>query len=477
MGKNLAIHFIGIKGVGMTPLAIIAKEAGFKVTGCDIDDSFITDEVLFKKGIKPLVGFSKEHITQEIDLVVTTGAHGGFENLEVEEAKKQNIKVITQGEAVGLFMDGKIFNRSSTGISIAGTHGKTTTTAMIATILKECGKDPSFIIGTGNVASLDQPGHFGRGEYFIAEADEYATEPIYDKTPKFLWQHPKMVIMTNIELDHPDLYPSVDAVRNAFLTFANQLPSDGLLIVCGDDKEIQKLLKEYNKKVITYGNSSLNDFVIKKISVLGFKTFFWIDSGKTSLGEFIVNVPGEHNASNALAAIITCLECGLNIQEVKKGLVKFTGTKRRFEYIGKLSSGGLVFDDYAHHPTEIKKTLKAFRQTFPKKRIICVFQPHTYSRTKKMFEDFIYSFNDADSVLLTNIYPSLREKPDPTVSSKLLFEKMSWIVGKIAFLPNLSDVIEYIKQKQYNQNSVIVTMGAGDIYKISEELELNRGKI
>ena len=191
MNKIKKIHFVGVKGVGMAPLAIIAKEAGFIVSGCDIDQQFITDAPLRKAEITPTLGFHKEHV-KDCDLVITTGAHGGFDNVEVIEAKQQGIPVWTQGEAGGKFMNGEIFKRTFEGISVAGCHGKTTTTAMIATILKETRLDPTFLIGTGNIPSLGSCGHFGKGRYFVAEADEYATEPKYDKTPKFLWQKPKI---------------------------------------------------------------------------------------------------------------------------------------------------------------------------------------------------------------------------------------------------------------------------------------------
>lgn len=469
MKKKKSIHFVGIKGVGMTPLAIIAKEAGFNVSGCDIKEEFITDEALKRAKIVLLTEFSKDHV-KDVDLVITTGAHGGFDNPEVQYAKYTGIPVMTQGEAVGEFMNGEILSRKFEGISIAGSHGKTTTTAMLATIFKESGFDPSFIIGTGSIPSLGSPGHYGRGRYFIAEADEYATEPIYDKTPKFLWQHPKIAIFTNIEFDHPDLYKSIDDVREAFLQFANQLPKDGVLIINGDDRECQKLIKQYPGRIITFGRNSTNDFFLKKVNVSGAQTFFWVESNKTSLGEFNLKVVGEHNALNALGAVVTALELGVGIDKIKNGLAAFTGSKRRFEYVGKLKAGALLFDDYAHHPTEIKKTLLAFHQSFPKLKLVCIFQPHTYSRTKMLFEEFIYSFNYVQTVIICNIYQSLREKPDPSISSQLLVQSMTKVGKHAIFLPELSDVIEYIEKKSYGHDTVIVTMGAGNVYKIASSL-------
>jgi UDP-N-acetylmuramate--alanine ligase len=450
--KVKSIHFVGIKGVGMTPLAIIAKEAGLSVTGSDISDEFITDIALKKAGIIPQIGFSENNVGN-VDLVITTGAHNGFNNIEVLEAKRKNIKVITQGEAVGIFMDGGIFGRKFTGISVTGTHGKTTTTAMIATLLKSAGKDPSFLIGTADVVSLGAPGHYGKGDYFVAEADEYMTEPSFDKTIKHMWQHPKIAVITNIEFDHPDAYSSLDDTRKKFLAFANQLPKDGTLIACGDDPQVRKLLSEFKGRCITYGIKSGNDYVIDDV-----------------LGGIKLGVFGAHNLLNATAAFITGVEIGMSEEQVIKGLLQFKGSKRRTEFIGTLSSGARVFDDYAHHPTEIQKTLKAFREEFPAQKITCIFQPHTYSRTKSLFKEFSNSFQDADVVILTNIYASLREKPDPTVSVQELAGKIG---RKALFLPELSDVLEYLNSQPFAGNDIVITMGAGDVYKLSESLKFN----
>ncbi len=449
MRKIKSIYFVGIKGVGMTPLAIIAKEAGMEVTGSDIGEEFITQELLKKVGITPLVGFSKENIKNP-DLVITTGAHGGFSNIEVVEAKRKNIEVITQGEAVGLFMEGLIFGREQIGISVTGTHGKTTTTAMVATILKDCGLDPSFVIGGGNILSLGSSGHFGEGKYFVAEADEYMTEPIFDKTIKFMWQHPKIAVITNIEFDHPDAYKSLEETREKFLEFVNQLPKNGVLITCGDDPQVKKLLSEFKGRKITYGTSNDNDFIVDEV-----------------LKGVSLSVFGEHNRLNATAAFIVGLEVGLSKGRIIKSLIQFKGSKRRSEFVGELESGALVYDDYAHHPTEIQKTLKSFRDKFPSSRIVCIFQPHTYSRTKSLFEQFSNSFNDANIVILTNIYSSLREKPDPTVSMPDLAKKIG---AKALFLPKLSDVVEYINNQNFGKGFILITMGAGDVYKISEKL-------
>lgn len=464
----MKVHFVGVKGVGQTALAIIAKEAGFEVTGSDIENDFITDEVLLKHEVKPQIGFSQSHITDQ-DMVITTGAHGGFDNIEVKEAKRKNIKVLTKGEAVGLFMSGKIFGRDFTGISVAGSHGKTTLTALISTIFKKASLDPSFVVGTGEIPSLNSSGHLGKGKYFIAEADEYATEPKYDKTPQFLWQFPKIAVFTNIELDHTDVFENIDSVRKAFLKFTNNF-KDGLLVACGDDEQIKLLLKDYGGKVITYGFSPSNDFVLEKVSVSGYKTFFWPKTKDISLGEFSLEVPGEHNALNALGATVVALEAGLSPDMIRTALPAFVGTKRRFEYVGKLSSGALCYDDYAHHPTEIQATLKAFKESYPANKLVCIFQPHTYSRTKELFEQFSRSFSLADKIIISDIFPSARETIDDSVSSKLLTESVSKNHRDALFLPKSSDVVEYLGQNKFDDKTIIVSMGAGDIYKIWKSL-------
>lgn len=471
MKKAKHIHFVGIKGVGMTPLAIIAKESGMIVSGCDTTEVYITDSSLKKAGINPLPGFSKDHLSG-VDLLITTAAHGGFDNPEVGAAQKNGIKVLTQGEALGVFMEGGIFNRSFLGISVTGTHGKTTTTAMVVTILKNGGYDPTYSVGTSNIASLGLPGHFGKGNFFVAEADEYATEPKYDRTIKFLWQKPKIALFTSIDFDHPDIYSSIDEVRNAFLEFATKLDSKSTLVACGDEHEVVKLLKSYSGNRLTYGFSHLNDYVLKKVYFSEGQTFFWVESHNANLGQFSIQALGEHNGLNALGSIVVAIELGIPLEKIRKALSTFSGTKRRSEYIGQLESKALLFDDYAHHPTEIKKTLQAFKSMYPKSKIICIFQPHMYSRTKKLFEQFLHSFSNADSVILVDIFPSAREEKDHSVSSKMLADNMKRFHKDVLYLGNKEDVIEYLTKQKFGKDVLILTMGAGDVYKIGEMLPL-----
>lgn len=470
MQKIQSIHFVGIKGVGMTPLAVIAKEAGMSVTGSDSAERFITDEILEKAGIIPFHGFDKNHVGT-VDLVITSGANGGFDNEEVKAAKDKGISVMTQGQAVGYFMSGEPFGKSETiGISVAGCHGKTTTSAMIATVLKGAGKDPSFVVGTGRIPSLGSSGHFGNGDFFVAEADEYATEPQYDKTPKFLWQHPQIAVVTNIEYDHLDLYPTFASLVEAYKTFMSQvLESGGKLVVCGDDPEIRKIIDGSEKHAITYGFNSGNNYVLSNIEDVVGGTGCSVAKNGTSVGSFLIPILGEHNALNALATLIVGQESGLTVEEIQQGLSSFQGTKRRLEYVGKLPSGAYVFDDYAHHPTEIQKTLTALRRRYKEMNIICVFQPHTFSRTKLLFEEFTSSFSDVNTLILTDIYASKREAFDSSISSQDLAQAVK-NPADVLYLPSLSDVVQYVHKKQFDAHTILVTMGAGDVYQVAYEL-------
>jgi UDP-N-acetylmuramate-alanine ligase len=260
------IHFVGIKGVGMTALALCAQDLKIRVTGSDVEEKFVTDEILKKRKIKWRKGFKKENIVGQPDLVITTSAHQGLANPEVKVASKSGIKTITYGEALGMFMKGKV------GISACGVGGKTTTAAMMATILEEAKLKPSFVIGAGNIPSLGAPGRYAKGKHFVAEADEYVTSPGIDNRPKFLFQSPKIIVVTNIEHDHPDVYPDLEAITNAFRSFSKKIPRDGVLVACVDNENVRHLLKEIKVPVQTYGFSQKADWQIEKVHFSHFST-------------------------------------------------------------------------------------------------------------------------------------------------------------------------------------------------------------
>lgn len=467
--KIKKIHFTGIKGVGMTPLAVIAKEAGFVVTGSDVSDIFITDKELKKAGIEKIEEFKTSNV-ENVDLVIATAAHGGSENKEVLKAKELGINVLNQGQALGVFQKGEIFGKKLKGVSVAGSHGKTTTTAMTATVFENAGLKPSYVIGTSDIPSLGSSGHYGKGDYFITESDEYFADVKDDKVPKFLYQNPEILVVTNIDFDHPDIYENLEEIKKVFIDFTKKINPSGVLIACGDGADNRDFLKRVEVRKITYGSSPDNDYVLERANFTNDKMFFWVKSHGAVLGQFSMNVFGEQNAVNALGAIVAGIEAGLTVEQVKKGLSGFKGTKRRSEFIGKLPGGGLLYDDYAHHPVEIKNTLMAFRKAFPKHRIIPVFQPHMYSRTKALFSEFSSSFSEADTVLITEIFPSFREEIDENFSSGLLVEEVKKF-GKDAFyFPKLSDVVKYVTSQKFDKNTIIITMGAGDVYKIGEEI-------
>ncbi len=410
---------MGIKGVAMAALALWAKETGKTVAGSDVAEEFPTDEELKKAEIQVCVGFAVGNVALFApDLLIYTGAHGGSENAQVLSAVKRGIPVIPHGKALGLAMEGK------KQISVAGSHGKTTTSAMIATILVEAGMDPSYAIGCGAIRGLGAAGHAGIGDWFVAEADEYVTDPGHDTTPRFLWQKPDILVVTNIDYDHPDVYPDLSSVQRAFVALQKQ---SNVTIVSADDDA---------SSVLRGGDSTVTFGLSDRVDGLA------------------LQIPGRHNMLNAAAAIAACGRIGIAWETMKRGLLRFGGTKRRFEKLGEVR-GALIYDDYAHHPKEIESTIAAFRDLYPTRRLIVVFQPHTYSRTKALLSDFAHALARADIALVTDIYASAREtQKDDGLALKL---------GGI-YVPTRQDVSGWLA-KELAENDVIVFMGAGDIYQ------------
>lgn len=433
----------------MAALAVWAKEKGENVTGSDIDEKFPSDEVLARAGIRVFSGFDPKHITKNIDLVVYTGAHGGVDNSEVKAALALGIDVLPHGKALGLAMKG------SKQISVAGSHGKTTTAAMIAILLT----GSSYAIGCGQIRGLGLPGHYGT-QYFVAEADEYVTDPGHDNTPRFLWQTPHILVVTNVDFDHPDVYASLEEVKQAFFALKKQ---SAFCVVNADDKASSFLLDD---SVVTYGFSPKADVGIRNIRSASERSFFSLIKKGVSLGEFAIGVPGMHNISNAAAAIVAALETGLALEDIKTRLLSFGGAKRRFEKIGQ-AHGVTFYDDYAHHPKEIAATLSAARSWYPKEQIVAIFQPHTYSRTKALLSDFGKAFTDADTVLVTDIYASAREHDTLGITGEILFAEIKKNHKKVYYAPKPEDVKKILRSLDAG---VVLFMGAGDIYTWEKEV-------
>ncbi len=457
------IYFVGIKGVGMTGLAIYCKEKGYIVEGSDTEEKFSTDNILNKYSIKVYQGFKKENIiSSKPSLVIYSGAYDINKNEETLEAINIGIKLISHGEALGQFMNGKI------GISVAGTHGKTTSTALIATILMNNGLDPSYLIGASEVFSLNSPGHFGKGKYFIAEADEYQTAVNNIKRARFLWQNPKYLLLTNIDFDHPDVYKNISEVKEAFKMLVKKIPKDGIVVYNGDDSNCREVIMTASCKTISFGASSDNKYRIKDIIYSEGGTHSLVKySDKTA--ELNLKIIGRHNCINALGVFAICKSVGISDSSIIKEIEKFSGSKRRFEKIA-FKNGIYYYDDYAHHPTEVSETLKAVKKKFPKNRIVLIFQPHTFSRTQALLDGFKTCFKNADVLILSSIFSSARENSGNfSINSEKLAESVRIHNKSVYYEPNNKRMVEYVRSI-VKKGDLVLTMGAGDIYKLHKLL-------
>jgi UDP-N-acetylmuramate--alanine ligase len=454
------VHFTGIKGVGMTAAALCVQDLGISVSGSDVDTDFVTKDTLQERSIKTFAGFSPDDIPGEADHLVYTGAHGGVTNPQVVAAQSRGLRVLSHAQAVGELMQRKI------GISVCGVGGKTSISAMLATILDYAGLKPSFLIGVGKVLNLQVPGRIDSGEHFIAEADEYVVSPGTDQTPRFMYQTPQAIICTNIAYDHPDAYSSLDETKAAFQQFFHLLPENGFLVLNGDSGPIREIDSGQSKKFF-YGLTPDNNQWWLKDTYIGEGKQMVIFANSGEEIRLTLSVPGEFNALNALAAFICARELGLDISTIIEALQLFRGSMRRFEK--KAAVGDILFyDDYAHHPTEIVATLKAAKLWLPLSRLVAVFQPHTYSRTSALLDQFAQSFKHADHVIITDIYGSEREAADPTISGYILAEKVKTYHPSVEYVP-LDSIYTHLVSLLKSQDALF-TLGAGNIYQIHDLL-------
>ena len=459
------IHLVGIKGIAMAAFALWAHEKGMLVTGSDTDEHFPSDAMLHDKHIEILSGFDASHISKENppDCVIHTGAHKGRANVEVQKAIELGIPVLAHGQALGIAM--KPYHQ----ISVAGSHGKTSTASMISTVLMHASYDPSYAIGCGEIRGLGAPGHAGKGELFVAEADEYITDPLHDRTPRFLWQQPEYLVVTNIDFDHPDAYENLERVQEAFIAFQKKLIGKKVTIVNADDEKSNVLIHEVQgRSLLTFGQSDSAHYQIRNIQYSEGKTVFTLMYLGKDLGIITLHVPGLHSISNAAACAVTCLSIGVPWSDIASGLALFGGAKRRFESLA-LHSGIHYFDDYAHHPKEIRATLQAASGWFPTSRIIAVFQPHTYSRTKSLLSEFSEAFHDATIVVLADIYASARESDTLGISGELVSEEIKKHHEHVYFSPKKDDVLKTLLSIQ-KTGDIIIFMGAGDIFSWESDI-------
>lgn len=447
----ISIYFIGIGGISMSGLAQILHNAGFTVSGSDWHASAIT-ETLEQSGITVKYGESAEHITDDIDVAVLTSAvHDN--NLEFVELRRKGIPYMSRAELLGQMM-----KNYEMPIAISGTHGKTTTTSMVSEILLEGDTDPTLSIG-GILKTIGGNIRIGNSGYFVTEACEY--------TNSFLSFFPKISIILNIDADHLDFFKDLDDIRNSFKKFANLLPEDGYLIINSDIESYEEITEGLSCKIITFGHGQEADYRLSSISYdeMGNATFTLI-TPKAVSREYTLSVPGEHNVMNAISAI--CLADILAIPDeiTAKALLGFHGTNRRFEYKGTVN-GITIIDDYAHHPTEIEACLTAAKGC-RYKTLWCVFQPHTYTRTKALMEDFAKALSLADKVVLADIYAA-RETDTLGISSEDL-QKAIQALGKEAFyFPSFEKIENFLLENCIN-GDMLITMGAGDVLKIGENL-------
>jgi len=471
--KFESVHFVGIGGIGMSGIAEVLNNLGYEVHGSDLRETETTRR-LRELGINIKIGHIADNLTNA-NVVVTSSAVS-TDNPEVEAARKLSIPVIPRAEMLAELA------RLKYAILVAGAHGKTTTTSLIASVLGDGAFDPTVVIG-GKLKGIGSNAKLGQGEFLVAEADE--------SDGSFLKLSPTIAIVTNIDREHMDYFKSIDEVKKAFLSFINKVPFYGLCILNGDNEYMKELMPKVERRFITYGLNEGLDLVAKNIRSNGFNALFDAELNGKLLGTFEVPLAGEHNISNSIAAVAVANELGMKVEDIQKALKNFSGVHRRLEMKG-LVNGIDVIDDYGHHPTEIMATLKAVKEamhenpeprtqnseqrqqttddgerTTEKGRLVVLFQPHRYSRTRDLLEEFIDSFGDADKVLLMDIYPA-GEKPLPGVNSDLLYRGIKETKVDVEYIDDREQV-QGCLDKELKSGDILLTLGAGDVWKEGEE--------
>lgn len=448
------VYFIGLKGVGMTALAQLLQSRGYEVWGSDTAEKFFTDQVLAQAGIRCFEGFSANHLESPIDLVVRSSAYHD-DHIEVQAARAKNLPVLDYAQALGQL------TAEYKTIAVSGSHGKTTITAMLAYVLKAANLSPSAIVGSV-VPQFGGNALVGTGDLLIYEADEYQN--------KFQHYSPGGIILTSIDWDHPDFFPTADDYFKTFVAWLKKVPTDGFVVAAYDSPQVKQAIVEAGlmpEQLVTYG---LTDGYWQMVRM-------WLDEGRWHFsaregeeyrGEFWLKLIGSHNVANALAVIACARRLGVDLETIRTALASFEGTARRFEMKGKLTNGVIVVDDYGHHPGEIKATLKAARAFYPYKNIRLVFQPHTFSRTAALLVEFGQSFGDADEVIILDIYASARENGGE-VNSLRLVDEVKKHHPQVTYIPTIEEAVEYLANSA-SRSDLVLTMGAGNVWQVGDKL-------
>lgn len=457
------IYLVGIKGAGMTALAELLASEGAKIAGSDTEEHFYTEEILQRLQIPYAEEFSKDHISKDIDLVIYSTAYKKELHPELLAAEEAEIPLLSYPEAIGKLTEEKLT------LAVCGTHGKTTTSSLLAETLRGLGEDPSAIIGS-KISQWEGSALSGQGKFFVLEADEYQN--------KLAYYQPFAVILTSVDYDHPDFFPDTESYKKVFRDFIARIPKHGVLVYNGDDSQVAEVAKEARCTTYSYGFLADNDIQIHKYLPYPPEAFgrpgilqsFSLTKDGEPLGSFELSLAGRHNAMNASAVIALLAHFSVSLQNAKKIVAQFVGTARRFEYLGE-RFGALIYDDYAHHPEELRTTLQAFRELYPKKNIIAIFHPHTFTRTKALLHEFAQSFEAVDEVLVLPIYGSAREEQGGVASEDLvtLINSYSSNHEKARIETVYEEVVKTL-EKNMGKNDVIVSLGAGDVWQITHAL-------
>ncbi|MCX7982479.1 MAG: UDP-N-acetylmuramate--L-alanine ligase [Syntrophales bacterium] len=441
------IHFVGIGGIGMSGIAEVLLNLGYQVTGSDLNDTEITRR-LKSLGATVYQGHNGNHLSDADVVVISTAVRP--DNPEVIRAHERGIPVIPRAEMLAELLKMKF------SIAVSGSHGKTTTTSMIATVLATAGLDPTMVIG-GKLGSIGSNARLGSGEVIVAEADE--------SDGSFLKLGPCLAVITNIDREHLDYYRDIEEIKEAFLKFANIVPFYGATVICSDDGYAREIIPQVKRRLITYGMETSADYRARQWRFEGGISKFNVYHQEEFIGEVTLHVPGRFNVLNALAAMAVARELDIGVKDIVTGLANFRGVQRRLEVKGK-KKGIIVVDDYGHHPTEIRETLAAARELWGG-RMIVVFQPHRYSRTKALYRDFLTAFDAADLLIVTDIYPA-SEDPIAGVNSASLCNDMRARGKGVVYISDLNEVTSYLL-KVAKTGDVIITQGAGNVWSVGDK--------